>query len=223
MPPPATDLVPEAAWPSGSILELLRLFQPLANRRVQLTGDQVLQVAGAILRRPRCNVLFFGLGQEAPFWCACNRGGRTTFIEDQAAGVTHLGPVVPGAEICAVSYATRLQYWLSNMDFPQGWPAALNRVRWDIILVDGPQGFKEGHPGRQQSIWVASCLMNPGTLVWVHDYERPWERKCADAYLGPPDQVSLGSLGVLAQWRHDTAPVRSTSALATDEEGYPTS
>jgi len=190
----------ETMWSPKAIIHLLDRFQPLANRRDQLSAKQILQVAEEILSQPRCKVLIFGLGNDAPFWLACNPLGRSTFIEDQLAWVRELQPLLPTAEICHVSYSTRIGLWQKDMEFPVGWPPSLCQVPWDVILVDGPHGHQRGTHGRQQSIWSASQVMTANSSVFLHDYERPWERTCANAYLGPPDRISPGKHRLLAQW-----------------------
>ena len=60
------------------------------------------------------------------------------------------------------------------------------KVVWDFILVDGPTGFSSRCIGRQEPIaWSAKI----GKTIFVHDYERPWERKLCDFYLGTPDEI----------------------------------
>src|SRR5690606_27286497 len=56
--------------------------------------------------------------------------------------------------------------------------------KWDVILVDGPQGYKPQHPGRALPIWWAAQLRSPHTHVFVDDYNRPLEQSFADLLLG---------------------------------------
>jgi hypothetical protein len=63
-------------------------------------------------------------------------------------------------------------------------PVEVGSRRWDVILVDGPTGHKDGQPGRMKSIYAASTLVAPGGCVFVHDCERPAEQAFASRYLG---------------------------------------
>ena len=68
-------------------------------------------------------------------------------------------------------------------------------VPWDIILVDAPLGLGAG-PGREQSIFAAACLcQRRRSLIFVHDYGRPWDGACSDKYLGPSNEF-LGTLAL---------------------------
>jgi hypothetical protein len=187
-------------WDGGRILELLRAFAPLTLRREQMSPEQILRIATHVLRATRSNVLVFGLGADSGFWTALNPFGRTVFVEDDAAWISRVHPSIPRAEIYHVTYATQIEVWADPLDFPANWPEALDDVAWNVILVDGPMGYKPGTPGRQQSIWTAGRLRSPNTAVFVHDYQRPWERKAADAYLGPPLVTIPGPSGTLAEW-----------------------
>jgi hypothetical protein len=44
-------------------------------------------------------------------------------------------------------------------------------------------GFSDEKPGRAVSIYWSALLARPHTHVFVHDYERPLEKKFADLYL----------------------------------------
>lgn len=72
---------------------------------------------------------------------------------------------------------------------------------WDVILVDAPEGYRDHHPGRQQSIFLASRLARPGTTVFLHDAERTVESLCAARYLKPADE-RLGDSPQLAVFRY---------------------
>ncbi|HEY4330166.1 MAG TPA: hypothetical protein VGN88_10560, partial [Phycisphaerae bacterium] len=51
-----------------------------------------------------------------------------------------------------------------------------------------------------------ACIKGAGkteflsTLTYLHDYERAWERRSADAYLGTPKITIPGTFGTLAEW-----------------------
>lgn len=150
----------------------------------QLSNVEYGLVLGALLRTAPTNLLVFGLGRDSDLWAVANRGGRTAFLEDVAEWFRD----VPGAETHLVGYP--------GLAIPE----AVRAVRWDVILVDGPMGFKPEHPGRGESIRAAAELAAAGGVVFVHDYDRPAEREFAGRYLGPPT-AELDRLGVFVRSR----------------------
>jgi len=103
------------------------------------------------------------------------------------------------------NYRSRQGVW-SKVPQP---PPLIDRP-WDYVLVDGPRGYNRSCPGRQFSITWARQLAR--RLVFVHDYERPWERAVCDKVLGSPiDRVMppagrRGELAVFDVERKSTPP-----------------
>jgi hypothetical protein len=54
--------------------------------------------------------------------------------------------------------------------------------RWDLVLVDAPQGWGAG-PGRAQSLNEAVSLVADDGLILLHDCEREGERWLIERYL----------------------------------------
>jgi len=54
-------------------------------------------------------------------------------------------------------------------------PSIVYDYKWDIILVDSPEGGKNCHPGRMQSIYTAKILSSLGTNIFIHDCDREVE------------------------------------------------
>jgi hypothetical protein len=66
-------------------------------------------------------------------------------------------------------------------------PPLVNR-KWDYVIVSGPRGYDNSCPGRQIPIAWASQLTQK--MIFVMDYERLWERKICDHYLGTSNHVA---------------------------------
>jgi glucuronoxylan 4-O-methyltransferase len=64
-------------------------------------------------------------------------------------------------------------------------PESVERTRWDIVLVDAPEGWDETTPGRMKSIFLASQLVAADGDVFVHDCDRQVERAFCDRFLKP--------------------------------------
>jgi len=127
-----------------------------------------------------CSLLVFGAGYDSEFWVHCS-AGNVAFVEDndEFESFCSQGLVVN-------KYRSRVNKWV-NVPAP---PREINRM-WDFVIVDGPNGFHRRCPGRQISIsWAAQLAKK---AIFVHDYERVWERQVCDKYLGSPYEVIDGS------------------------------
>ena len=88
-----------------------------------------------------------------------------------------------------VGYSTQIRTGLVEpCPLPEGDLEPVLAAHWDVILVDGPEGYRDHHPGRQQSIFLASRLARPGTTVFLHDAQRTVESLSAARYLKPADE-----------------------------------
>lgn len=176
----------------------------------QMPAAQYFRIAAEILSRAPCRVLIFGAGADTELYVCANRGGRTAVIErhrEWAARVRHLP-----CEVFEVVYSSVLRDGLAaHCDPPAGLPEGLLLAGWDVILVDGPEGYGPTTPGRQQSICAAALAAVPGATVFVHDFERDMERRAAGCYLGEPEE-RLGSRPTLATFR--IRPVTAVSGFA---------
>jgi glucuronoxylan 4-O-methyltransferase len=139
---------------------------------IQLETRELRAVLAAL--RPPANLLVFGAGRDSAFWAARNPGGRTAFVEDDPAWIP------PGLEVHRVDYATRRDDWRVLLDAGDrlmlALPAAITGTPWDMVIVDGPAGWRAASPGRMRSLYTASRLVRPGGDVFVHDAERDVER-----------------------------------------------
>ena len=145
----------------------------------QISARQLDQITRAIRRFPGCNFLVFGLGYDSTYWHRLNRNGLTVFLENNQEWIDRVSARVPGLNIEPVSYWTRQKDWkaLSGRldELVLDLPDELTRRPWDIVLVDGPEGWNDATPGRMQSICTAAALCRKGGIVFVHDCERAAE------------------------------------------------
>jgi hypothetical protein len=156
---------------------------------VQLTPPELRVIIDPIRARPPCFLLVFGCGNDSPLWQSVNRDGTTVFLEDDAEWAAAVSTRVT-APVHLVRYRTRRRFWRWWLRFPlklwlgMALPPEIRSRRWDVILVDGPAGWKRGHPGRMQSIYEAARLVAAGGTVFVHDCERRQEAAAAALFLG---------------------------------------
>jgi uncharacterized protein (TIGR01627 family) len=154
----------------------------------QLQPAELRPIVKAIMSRSGCSLLVFGCGNDSTFWEKINREGTTAFLEDDPQWLALAHAKLKAAQAYPVHYDTKLSDWLLLIDTPEKLmlelPPKIMSRRWDVILVDGPAGFKDDQPGRMKSIYAASTLVAPGGCVFVHDCDRPAERQYAARYLG---------------------------------------
>jgi hypothetical protein len=145
-----------------------------ATRGGLMSEEQYSYVAAKLLAAPG-SLLVFGLGHDADLWRQCTPGS-VAFVEDD---VKYLALAPIAAQVLLYKYPSRVGVW---SDVPKP-PALFNRP-WDYVLVDGPAGYSPSSPGRQISLTWARQLAR--RLVFVHDYQRPWEREVCNRVLGSP-------------------------------------
>ncbi len=152
---------------------------------IQLHANELFEVEKA-LRTP-VNFLVFGMGHDSGFWHERNPGGRTAFIEDQEFWFKKIQAQHPFLESYLVNYETKREDWKRLLDSPGqlhlSLPESIVKTRWDVILIDGPGGDRDGTPGRMKSIYMASLLVSPNGHVFVHDSEREIEREYGNRFL----------------------------------------
>mmetsp|Transcript_98230 Transcript_98230/g.305854 ORF Transcript_98230/g.305854 Transcript_98230/m.305854 type:complete len:205 (-) Transcript_98230:93-707(-) len=160
--------------------------------KLQLPKDQ--QLRGPVLdvigeRLGSANFLVFGTGLDSPLWKRANQNGRTYFLENHREWVEGQPGDVQAATVL-VSYSSRVDTATRDMhdeallgQFLETLPAEVRRVEWDQILVDGPEGWRRGNPGRGQSIYAASRLAGPKTVVFIDDCNRRLEREYTNFWL----------------------------------------
>lgn len=161
---------------------------------IQLTATEMARVAARVRERRPCRFLVFGVGNDSVFWQLLNRGGRTVFLEDDDEWLRRVGAELPGIEAYGVEYVRQRRQWRELLDSPDrlrmDLPREIAADAWDVILVDGPRGYEDAHPGRMQSIYAASLLVARSGRVFVHDCDRPVESQYCDRYLKAENLVA---------------------------------
>ena len=161
---------------------------------MQMQLPEVWAIVEAIQSRPGCSLLVFGCGNDSAFWEKVNERGTTAFIEDDPLWADKVRGQLKHASVFLVQYDTKKSEWISLLHSPDrlalDLPEEVTSKRWDVIVVDGSAGHENhqkytGHeaPGRMKSIYMASRLIAPGGMVFVHDCERLVEQQYVARYL----------------------------------------
>ena len=167
--------------------------------KIQLSVSEIKKITALIKRKPNCNILIFGVGNDSALWQALNPLGQSVFLEDNQFWLDKITARIANLEAYTVTYSTTVANWRDDIaNIPQlELPADVLDVQWDLILVDAPAGNKNGDPGRLQSINTAASIAGAGSFVLVHDCDRELEQQCSSTCLG--DQYeSVGRLRVYA-------------------------
>ncbi|MQM02686.1 hypothetical protein Taro_035456 [Colocasia esculenta] len=180
-----------------------------SNNTPQQTLKEISVTARVLERRSPCNFLVFGLGHDSLMWAALNHGGRTVFLEEDAAWIKTIRQKLPSLEAYHVAYNTRVRQADELLEYSKGaectsaggddhrssgcplalreLPAAVLETEWDLIMVDAPTGYFEEAPGRMGAIYTAGMMARGRregeTDVFVHDVNRPVEDRFSKAFL----------------------------------------
>ena len=177
---------------SGSAFTILanhasKVTKAVSCRGSNMTTAQYFRVTVEILHRTPCRLLLFGAGNDTELHVLANAGGRTLVLEHNPEWLQRIEHLA--CQRLRVGYSTQIRTGLIDpCPLPDGDLEPVLREHWDVILVDGPEGYRDHHPGRQQSIFLASRLARPGTTIFVHDAERTVESLCAARYLNPANE-----------------------------------
>lgn len=155
----------------------------------QLSKKEYLEVAKVVLMNKPCNLLIFGLGKDSTFWHELNSSGKTIFIEDNPWWYQNIINQAPYLNVILTDYGTKLkdaQTLLNNPEQLQlSLPSSIFETGWDVIFVDGPNGYDNNTPGRMKSIYMSTilALKSKKTHVLVHDCNREIEKLYCDHFL----------------------------------------
>lgn len=183
--------------------EYMRVFNEYYTDKILLGHYQASVIALQIFRlKRRCNFLVFGCGNDSRLWAELNKYGTTVFLEGSLNWKNKVLAANPdlrielydvGANTVSESLADNVQY------LPP--PAALFERRFDLIFIDGPQGFKSSCPGRALPIIWSKEIACSHTNIFLDDYERALETKYFNRYFPESTVISdpkRGKKGLLA-------------------------
>lgn len=166
-------------WPSELPISMMREIN-----EIQLSPEQLKMIAMTVREKTPCKMLVFGLGNDSLYWHKLNRHGDTVFIEDNKDWFQIITNRSKALKAFLVHYRTRIKDWERLLEDPSllkmSLPSDVERKKWDIIIVDAPEGWHDQAPGRMKSIYQSSKLIKNSGDVFVHDCDREIE----DVYCG---------------------------------------
>jgi len=128
--------------------------------------------------------LVFGLGFDSKMWFSLN--SNTYFIEDNQKYID-INKDIPIENIIKYEYKTKVKHSQNMTDEEiQKFvvPDKLMKLApFDIIIIDGPNGYNKEKPGRLiPYYWSSVFLSKVGTFVFLDDVKRPLEEYLVEKY-----------------------------------------
>ncbi|KAI3765991.1 hypothetical protein L2E82_16038 [Cichorium intybus] len=176
-----------------------------------LSEKELKFLSDIILQKSPCNLLVFGLEDQYLSLPTINEGGATVFLEDKPEKLVKMkGKNGDGVKVFRIRYKTSAKeaYKLlkharsdsscsvrrltSKCKIAVGFPKEVMKMKWDVIVVDGPGGDGPESPGRMGAIYMAGVLARSGngTNVVVHDVDRMIEKWFSWEFLSEKNLVS---------------------------------
>ncbi|XP_044494164.1 glucuronoxylan 4-O-methyltransferase 1-like [Mangifera indica] len=175
-----------------------------------LTKKEFKFLLNLIKPKAPCNLLIFGLEPQYIKLSEINAGGITIFLEDDSNKIRAIKSKSKRTEIYKVEYSIPAKDAYKLLKYARQKPACAPRSgplqvskcklalknlpqeaykhKWDVVVVDGPNGDTPDAPGRMSTIYTAGIIARAGntTDVLVHDTDRTiekwfsWEFLCDD-------------------------------------------
>ncbi|KAJ1451132.1 hypothetical protein M885DRAFT_530610 [Pelagophyceae sp. CCMP2097] len=183
-----------------------RLVSRFLDADALLSFDGQVAVVAALAARAAPKLLVFGSGRDSPLLCAAalHAGGTALFLEQDPAWARAVAASLDAtAEDLGVENRCRVQVTLFEHTTVAGWLELLGREAelaapllaqlpadaagpFDVVLVDGPAGYRAADPGRATAIAAAGAAVDRARgVVFVDDVDRLVERVFANSFLRP--------------------------------------
>lgn len=164
---------------------LLNNYKSYINKNIQLSNIVIKDILINTVDNNK-KMLVFGLGYDSELWYKITNK-NTYFIENKKEYID-LNKNIDSNNIVYHKYdnikvKTSLnltEKQINNFEIPK---KILDLAPFDIILIDGPNGFNDDCPGRLLPIyWSKKYLSKEGTIIYIDDVNRHLEKKCTNKY-----------------------------------------
>ncbi|CAM8971731.1 unnamed protein product [Rhodiola kirilowii] len=197
----------------SSVADALLHYASTSNTSSHMSSAELHHIATTLRHcTTPCNFLIFGLTHETFLWNSLNLAGRTVFLDESSYLVSQMEIQHPSIEAYDVQYTTKVSNFNSLIDSVNDHrttdcrpvqnllfsdcklglndlPNFVYDLKWDLILVDGPTGYKPDSPGRMSAVFTSAVLARTNgdpqtkTHVFVRDYNRDVERISSQEFL----------------------------------------
>ena len=154
------------------------------NSNIQLDKDVIDDVFTEI-RQGDKKMLVFGLGYDSKMWYEGNHL-HTYFVEHNDKYIELNANDIPANNIIKYTYKTSCNtsmqltnHAISKFTIPD---KIKKEAPFDIIIIDGPEGYGALTPGRLLPCYWSTQLSKPGTVIYIDDANRKLESWCIEKY-----------------------------------------
>lgn len=153
------------------------------NSNIQLDKDVIVDIFSNFNENTK--MLVFGLGYDSKMWFNGNK--NTYFIENKDEYIKLNVNDIPANNIIKYDYKNINVKNSFNLDDKEIYTykipnELLKLAPFDIILIDGPEGWNYNTPGRLIPCFWSTLLSKPSTVIYVDDSSRPLENYCINKY-----------------------------------------
>lgn len=153
------------------------------NSNIQIDKDVIEDVFSEI--KANTKMLVFGLGYDSKMWYEGNNK-NTFFIENNDKFIQLNMKNISAENIIKYDYVTTClsSFTLNDNEIKDFFipEKIVNEAPFDIIIIDGPEGFSPEKPGRLIPCYWSTLLSKPGTVIYIDDANRRLENFCIEKY-----------------------------------------
>jgi hypothetical protein len=153
------------------------------NKKIQIHEEVIKDIFQNI--KPHTKMLVFGLGYDSKMWYEGNKK-NTFFVENKDEYINLNKTDISSNHIIKYDYKITCEKSdkltdkeIKNFEIPKN---LLKHAPFDIIIIDGPEGYDKEKPGRLLPCYWATLLSKSGTLIYIDDSSRYLEDFCIKKY-----------------------------------------
>ena len=143
---------------------------------------------------PSTKMLVFGLGYDSKMWYE-GTNHNTYFVENIKKFIDLNKNDIPQSHIIEFDYKTTCeksqlmtQEEINSFEMPS---SLLSLGPFDIIIIDGPEGYDLKKPGRILPAYWSTLLSKSGSIIYFDDTDRPLEIYCLAKYYSGKEKIVI--------------------------------
>lgn len=149
----------------------------------EVSIKEYVNICKVILQKRPCNILVYGLRNDAVLFSTLNNnGGHTIFVEDGNKCIQQ----IQTNHVVRQKFNTTVSESIANKCTSLYIKSSyIDLYEWDIIIMNGPNGHQDKMPGREIPIFEASNVIinnHKDVDIFIHDIDRPLEKMACDKF-----------------------------------------
>lgn len=160
------------------------------NKSIQISKHVIKDVFSNFTSNTK--LLVFGLGYDSKMWYNGNK--NTYFIESNNKYINLNKNDIPESNIFKYDY--------KNINVKESFKMSIDDIKkyvipekiknlapFDIIIIDGPEGYQADSPGRLIPYYWSTILSKKGTIIYGDDSLRKLENYCINKFLKDKEKI----------------------------------